>query len=54
MLILIQTLQQPHITHKCNRQLQEAESNVSFGGVVVSSLASFAGGRGFDSRIQQP
>ena len=24
-LILIRTLQQPHVTHKCNGQLQEAE-----------------------------
>ena len=27
-LILIRTLQQPHVTHKCNGQLQEAECTI--------------------------
>ena len=35
-----------------NAHADNAHANV--GGVVVSSLASYAGGRGFKSQIRQP
>ena len=34
--------------------LPRKSGGVVVGGVLVSALASYAGGRGFDSRIRQP
>ena len=39
-LILIPTLQQPHVTHKCNAQLQEAECTIIQLSVLMSMLVN--------------